>query len=423
MDKKVYDTYCTILKEELLPALGCTEPIAIAYAAAKAREVLGKIPEKISVDSSGNIIKNVKGVTVPNSGGMFGIEAAAALGTVGGDADSELEVLQSVTPDDVAKAKQFIEEGRCSCGLVKGIENLYILVRAEANGDSALVEIKNKHTNITRIEKNGEVIFSQEGEKNTEKKADKSLLDVKDIITFADECDIKDVAEVIERQIEMNSAIAEEGLKGEYGASVGRTLLTYYDKNDVRVRAKAKAAAASDARMSGCALPVVINSGSGNQGATVSIPVIEYALHLNVSRDVLIRALVVSNLIALLQKNYIGSLSAFCGAVSAAAGAASGIIYLYGGRYEQISDVITNTLANLGGVVCDGAKASCAAKIASSVDAAVMAGVMAGKGLTFPAGQGLVKDDINKTIESFGRVGREGMKETDIEILNIMLEG
>ncbi len=422
MNQEIYTACCQILKEELVPALGCTEPIAIAYAAAKAREVLGQMPKGITVHCSGNIIKNVKGVTVPNSGGMMGIEAAAILGTLGGDACRELEVLQGITAQDREQAKQLVESGYCRCLLARNIDNLYVLVRAQADTDYACVEIKGKHTHITRIEKNGVVLREESDTKQSKSKADRALLSIQEIILFADSCATEDVKEVIQRQIELNTAIAEEGIRGSYGASVGRTLLTYYDKEDVRVRAKAKAAAASDARMSGCALPVVINSGSGNQGVTVSLPVIEYARHLQLGEEEMMRALVVSNLVAVYQKRHIGNLSAFCGAVSAAAGAASGIIYLYGGRYQQISAAITNTLANLGGVVCDGAKASCAAKIASSVDAAVMAGVMAGKGISFPAGQGLVKENVEKTVESIGRMGREGMRETDVEILEIMLE-
>lgn len=423
MDQKTYNAYTAILQGELVPALGCTEPIAIAFAAAKAREALGKMPTKLRVDCSGNIIKNVKGVAVPNSEGMMGIAPAATLGAVGGDGSRGLEVLESITPEHIRQAKALLADGWCDCGLLEGVENLFIKVRAEDGADYALVEIRSQHTHITRIERNGKVLFEQEDLKKTGGLQEaKERLNVKDIIAFADEVDIEDVREVIERQIDMNTAIANEGLAGEWGAQIGRTLLDSYDKGDVRVRAKAMAAAASDARMSGCSLPVVINSGSGNQGATVSLPVIVYAQHLDASREQLIRGLVLSNLIALLQKRYIGSLSAFCGAVCATAGAVSGIIYLHGGRYEQISMAITNTLANVGGIVCDGAKPSCAAKIASSIDAGIMAGVMAGKGIVFRDGQGIVKGDVEQTVASVGRMGREGMRETDVEILNIMLD-
>ena len=422
MQEKIIETYASILKTELIPALGCTEPIAIAYAAAKAREVLGCMPQSISVDCSGNIIKNVKGVTVPNSGGMMGIDVAATLGVVGGDASKALEVLQSIRPEHIEKTKELVEAGFCKCGLVDGVANLYILAKATAGDQSALVEITTKHTHITKIEKNGEIIFSQADCKNDASAPDKSLLNVKDIIEFAGVVDIPLIKDVLEQQIRLNTAIATEGLSHAYGAEVGRTLLKYYDKDDVRIRARAMAAAGSDARMSGCALPVVINSGSGNQGMTVSLPVIEYAKELGSTHEELLRALCVANLIALLQKRYIGSLSAFCGAVCAATGAASGITYLHGGRYEEISRTITNTLANVGGIVCDGAKPSCAAKIASSVDAAIMGYLMgAEEGKAFRSGEGLVKDNVEETIESVGRMGREGMRSTDTEILNIMI--
>lgn len=424
MDQKIYDTYLQILKNELVPAMGCTEPIALAYAAAKAREALGCEPERMEVDCSGNIIKNVKGVKVPNSGGMMGIPAAAVLGVLGGDASKELEVLENITPAHVKRAQELIARDFCKCGLLEGVENLQIIVRCFAGANSSLVEICSKHTYITRIEKNGALFFSQPPlTESASGQPDKDLLNVQDIIAFSEEVKLEDVQALIQRQIDLNYAIAKEGILGEYGANVGRTLLKYYDKADVRVRAKGMAAAGSDARMSGCPMPVVINSGSGNQGIAVSVPVIEYAKHLHSSDETLIRALVVSNLIALLQKRYIGSLSAFCGAVCAAAGAASGIIYLYDGRYEEISRTITNTLANVGGIVCDGAKESCAAKIASAVDAGIMAGVMAGKGKTsFTPGQGLVKESVEKTIQSIGRMGCDGMKATDVEVLKIMLE-
>ncbi|WRS26311.1 L-serine ammonia-lyase, iron-sulfur-dependent, subunit alpha [Oscillospiraceae bacterium MB08-C2-2] len=424
MEQKVYNAYVAILENELVPALGCTEPIAIAYAAAKAREILGKMPQAIVVNSSGNIIKNVKGVTVPNSDGLVGINVAAILGVVGGNASKELEVLADIVPEHIEQTKKLMEQDFCTCGLVEGVEGLYIWVEAKAGEDTVSVEITGKHTYITKIEKNGEVLFTQpapDGHENPA--ADKDLLDVADIITFADTVRLEDVDDVINRQINFNSAIAQEGLAGSWGAQIGKTLLKHYGKEDVQIRARAAAAAGSDARMNGCAMPVVINSGSGNQGMTVSLPVVEYAREWNKSHEELIRALVLSNLIALLQKKYLGSLSAFCGAVCAATGAASGITYLHGGRYEEISKTITNTLANVGGIVCDGAKSSCAAKIASAVDAGILGFIMSTEeGNSFNSGEGLVKDNVERTIESFGRMGREGMRGTDIEILNIMLE-
>lgn len=426
MDKKVYDAYVAILKTELVPALGCTEPIAIAFAAAKARDVLGSFPEKIQVDASGNIVKNVQGVTVPNSGGLKGIDVAATLGAVGGDAESGLEALSKITEEQIKKTKQLVDSGFCTCSLVDGKDNLYIRVTAKSGGDTAVVVVSEKHTNIVYVEKNGEIIVDKKapGVKNDAgNEANKSLLSVRDIIRFADEVNIDDVRAVIERQIEYNTAISKEGLAREYGARIGRTLEKLYDKNDVRVRARAAAAAGSDARMSGCPLPVVINSGSGNQGMTVSLPVIEYAKEWNVPHDKLIRALVLANLIALLQKRYIGSLSAFCGAVCAATGAGCGITYLHGGDEDAVARTITNTLADVGGIVCDGAKPSCAAKIASAVDAAILGFELGShEGVAFKSGEGLVKESAEDTIRSFGRMGRDGMRSTDTEILHIMLE-
>ncbi len=422
MDKFLYNNYCGILKAELVPALGCTEPIAIAFAAAKARDVLGCLPEHIEMSCSGNIIKNVKGVTVPNSGGMKGIDAAATLGVVGGDAASQLEVLENVTREHIEKTRRLIEKGFCSCNLVEDVANLYIVACAKGQGHEAEVTIINRHTYITKIVKDGQTIFECSLEHDEDSNAvDRSKLNVKDILDFADEVDIDDVREVLERQVAYNTAIAQEGLNKNYGAQVGRTLIQYYG-NNVKTRARAKAAAGSDARMSGCSLPVVINSGSGNQGMTVSLPVIEFAKELNLSEEALFRALVVSNLIAIHQKKYIGSLSAYCGAVSAACGAGAAITYMTGGGYEKIGETIVNTIANVGGIVCDGAKPSCAAKIASAVDAAILAHYMGMVNRTFHPGEGIVKESVEETIRSIGYIGRVGMKHTDVEILNIMID-
>lgn len=424
MDQTIYDSYVRILRRELVPALGCTEPIAIAYAGAKAREVLGTMPESVHLRCSGNIVKNVKGVTVPNSDGMMGLEAAVTLGIVGGDASRGLEVLQSISRRDIQRTRQLLAGQYCTCALAEQVENLYIEVSVAAGGESAAVEIQSHHTHITKILKNGRIVFSQDcaADADSSLEQDRARLNVQDILSFANEVALSDVQETLERQMEMNGRIAREGLAHAYGAQVGRTLLKYYDSGDVRVRARAMAAAGSDARMSGCSLPVVINSGSGNQGMTVSLPVVEYARELDAGHDRLCRALVVANLIALLQKYYIGSLSAFCGAVCAGTGAACGICYLHGGGYEEIARTITNTLCNVGGIVCDGAKPSCAAKIAAAVDAGILGFLMASKeGTAFRSGEGLVQEDIEQTIQSVGRVGREGMRSTDLEILNIML--
>lgn len=421
MDSSRYDNYLRILKNELVPALGCTEPIAIAYAAAKAREVLGEFPDHVEMVCSGNIIKNVKGVIVPNSGGLKGIDAAAALGIVGGDASRELEVLEGVTEADIEKTKNLIAAGFCSCSLQEGVENLYIVAKVTKGAHNAEVTIINRHTLITRIVKDGDVLYEHQVSEQSPDYVDKSLLNVKDILAFASEVNLEDIREVIGRQIALNTAISEEGMKNPYGAEVGRTLVDIYG-DDVKTRARAYAAAGSDARMGGCSMPVVINSGSGNQGMTVSLPVIEYAKELQASEEKLYRALVVSNLIAIHQKKYIGSLSAYCGAVSAACGAGAGITWLCGGGEEEIGLTIINTIGNVGGIVCDGAKSSCAAKIAASVDAALLAHYMAMKHRSFQPGEGLVRGDVEGTIRSLGYVGRVGMKSTDTEILNIMID-
>lgn len=422
MDKNLYENYINILKEELVPALGCTEPIAIAFAGAKVREVLGDMPESVVVKCSGNIIKNVKGVTVPNSNGLKGIDVAAVLGIVGGDASKNLEVLSSIKQEDIDNTKKLLETDFCKCELIENVENLYIIIEAKNKKSNAIVEIRNGHTNITKIIKDGKEIFKSDDNSSSNSNTDRESLTVKDIYTFANEVKIEDIKDIISRQINMNTAISKEGMKNEYGASVGKTLLKHYGENDIRNKAKAYASAGSDARMGGCAMPVVTNSGSGNQGITASIPVIEYASHLKVSEEKLYRALVLSNLIAILQKKHIGKLSAFCGVVCAATGAASGIAYLHDATYKEITDTIINALCTIGGMVCDGAKSSCASKIAEAIDCGILAFNMARDGKVFKSGDGLVKDDVEATIDSIGRMAKEGMKATDVEILNIMIE-
>ena len=419
MDTPFYQAYIDILKRELVPALGCTEPIAIAYASATARAVLGDLPSKLLVECSGNIIKNVKGVTVPNSGGLKGINVAATLGVVGGNPEEKLNTLQNVTPADIEKTKRLVSEGYCECALKAEVENLYILVTAFGKNETyAKVEIRGEHTHITRIEKNGQILLKTEVKEQST--TDMSRLNVRDILDFAEHTDLAAVKDILENQIQLNSAISDEGMRHHYGADVGKTILRNYGA-DIKTRARARAAAGSDARMSGCAMPVVINSGSGNQGIAVSMPVIEYAKEYGMTREKLYRALLVANLISLHQKRYIGSLSAYCGATSAACGAACGIAFLMDATYEEICQTIVNTICNIGGMVCDGAKPSCAAKIASAVDAGINAYLMAKDGLGFSEGEGLAEGDIEKTIQNLGRVGKEGMKETDEEILKIML--
>lgn len=421
MEDKIYQSYLEILKEELVPALGCTEPIALAYAAANAREVFGRMPERMDVFCSGNIIKNVKSVTVPNSGGMHGIEAAAVLGAVGGRADKKLEVLEAVTEEERKQVRALLDHNFCTCHLQEGVENLYIRVEMTGKGHCAKVTISGQHTHIEQVEKDGKILYADMQVNEEPQEPDKrNLLNVKDILSFADLVRMEEIEEVIGRQVEMNTAISEEGLRNHYGAEVGRTLLAVYG-DDIKVRARAKAAAGSDARMNGCSMPVIINSGSGNQGMTCSLPVIEFAKEWKVSKERMYRALVVSNLIAIHQKKYIGSLSAYCGAVSAACGAGAAITYLYGGDYGAVSNTITNTIANMGGVVCDGAKSSCAAKIASAVDAAIMAHMLENADHCFHPGEGLVRENVEDTIQSIGYVGRVGMKDTDVTILNLMI--
>lgn len=414
--------YTNILKEELVPALGCTEPTSIAYVSAKAREVLGEFPKEVIVQSSGNIIKNVKGAVVPNSGNLRGIEAAAIIGIIGGKPEKELEVLSDVTQDNIDEAKKLINTDYCKVKLLKSKANLHIIVTVKSHNNSALVEIVHTHTNIVRIEKNNKVVLEKlyNSDDINGSLIDRSCLNVRDIKEFADTVELNQLQDIIKLQIKYNSDISSEGLINYYGANVGSNLLKH-SLHEIKTIAKAATAAGSDARMSGCILPVIINSGSGNQGITVSLPVIEYAKHLKVDEEHLIRALIFSNLIAIHQKTKIGRLSAYCGVVSAACGSGAGITYLYNGTYEQICSTITNTLANVSGMICDGAKPSCAAKIASAVDAAIMAHELAMDNRVFQPGEGIVKDDIEDTISSIGQIGGNGMKETDQEILKVML--
>ena len=416
-----YAQYLEILREELIPAMGCTEPIAMAYAAAKARQVLGKMPEKIDIVISGNIIKNVKSVVVPNTGGMKGITAAVAAGIVVGDPDKQLEVLADVKAEDIPKIAEFISNCEMTVMKASSGKMLDIDLSLYAGEDSVRLRICDYHTNIVLIEKNGEVLHEADTDGDADSEADRSVLNVRDILDFAESVDIECVRELLEKQIEYNLAISEEGLRGEYGAAIGKTLLETRG-DDVRVRARAQAAAGSDARMSGCELPVVIVSGSGNQGMTASLPVVVYALDMHATHEQLLRALVVSNLITIHQKTPIGRLSAFCGAVSAGCGAAAGVAWLAEGTYEAVSQTIKNTLGMISGTVCDGAKPSCATKIASAVEAGLLGFDLYEKGKALHGGDGILKDDVERTIESVGQLAREGMRETDEEILDIMLE-
>ena len=418
---KIYQAYVEILKRELVPAMGCTEPIAIAYCAAKAREALGALPDKITVAASGNIIKNVKSVIVPNTEGRKGIEAAAAIGVLAGDASAELEVIARVKPEDKAQLSQYMETTDIQVEAAQSEHVLDIIVTVSKGTDTAQVQVVNEHTNIVKICKNDQIILEKEIVDTAEPgKPDYECMTIEDIYDFAMTCDLADVQELLDRQIAYNTAISDEGLKNDYGANIGKTLLKAYG-NDIHIRARARAAAGSDARMNGCEMPVVINSGSGNQGMTVSLPVIEYAKELGSSQEELYRALLLSNLVTLHEKEGIGRLSAYCGAISAGAGAGAGIAWLCSKDYESVIHTIVNALAITSGIVCDGAKASCAAKISAAVDAGIMGFEMYRNGQQFYGGDGLVLKGVENTIRNISRLGRIGMKETDKEIIKMMI--
>ena len=422
MDQETYDAYVAILEEELVCAMGCTEPIAVAYCAALARQTLGTLPERVDVAASANIIKNVKSVVVPNTGGARGIEAAAAAGVVAGDADAKLEVLAGVTDEQIAEMRDFLATHEVTVAPSERPWIFDIQVRVEAAGRTAFCEIAGAHTNVIRVERDGEVLLDNPYEDAAEGEAggtDRSCLSVEKIIQFADEVNLDDVKQVLGRQIACNTAIAQEGLHGNWGAGIGKVLLEAYG-DGVANRAKAWAAAGSDARMGGCELPVVINSGSGNQGLTASVPVIVYAQELGVSHEELLRALVVSNLVTIHLKTGIGRLSAYCGATSAGAGAAAGITYLYGGRADEISHTVVNAIAIDSGMVCDGAKASCAAKIASAVEAGLLGMQMQSQGKQFYGGDGIVVKGVENTIRNVGVLAAQGMRETDRTIIELM---
>lgn len=423
MDQILYQSYLNILGEELVPAMGCTEPIAVAYAAAVATKELGMTPERVDIRVSGNIIKNVKSVVVPNTGGQRGLDTAAAAGIVCGNPDLELEVISKATKVDHARIADYLRQAKftiieSNSGYIFDID---ILVYAAEH--SARCRIAGFHTNIIRIEHDGEILkdvpYTEAGQNHA---TDRSLLNINSIVEFADIVCIEDVKPLLDRQISYNMAIAKAGLEGNYGASIGQVLLKSYG-NSAHNRAKAYAAAASDARMNGCSLPVIINSGSGNQGITSSVPVIIYAEELKVSEETRYRALTVSNLVTIHLKTGIGRLSAYCGAISAGVGAAAGITYLYGGSQKEISHTIVNALAIDSGVICDGAKSSCAAKIASAVEAGLVGMEMYRQGHQFYSGDGIVTKGVENTIRNVGRLAKVGMAQTDKEIISIMVSG
>ena len=416
-----YQAYLQILKEELIPAMGCTEPIAVAYAAAVARKTLGAVPERVCVGASGSMIKNVKSVIVPNTDHLKGIPAAAAAGIVAGDPKKELEVIASVTKEQITAMKEFLQTTPVEVEHIDNGITFDIIVTLTRGTDTSMVRIANYHTNVVHIEKNGEVLkdIPVNGEEE-EGLTDRSLLDMEHIWDFIHTVDVNDIREVLERQKTYNMAIAREGMRGKYGSNIGALLLDM-NGNDVRTRARAMAAAGSDARMNGCELPVIINSGSGNQGITASVPVIVYATELGVDEDTMYRAMALSDLTTIHQKTPIGRLSAYCGAVSAGAGSGAGIAYLSGASYDEVVHTVINAVAIISGMVCDGAKASCAAKIAEAVDAGIIGYYMAKRGQNFDDGDGIVTAGIEATIRNVGRLAKEGMKETNDEIISIMI--
>lgn len=419
--RQKYQDYINVLKEELIQAMGCTEPIAIAYAGAIAREHLGCLPERVEIEVSGNIIKNVKSVIVPNTGGLRGIEVAAAAGIVAGDAAKELKVISEVSTEAVAVIHKFLESTPITVNFSDSKKIFDIMITVYGNGHSAYVRICEFHTNIVEIREDDKYVLQKDiAVEDSLGFTDRGFMNVQEIIEFADTARIEDVKDILDLQIECNVNISEEGLAGDYGANIGKVLLKTYGTDDVKIRAKAKAAAGSDARMNGCEMPVVINSGSGNQGITASIPVIEYAKELGVSDEKRYRALLVSNLITIHLKSGIGRLSAYCGAVSAGCASGAGIAYLYGGGVDEVSHTIVNSLAITSGIICDGAKASCAAKIATAIDAGILGYHMYKEGQQFYGGDGIVSKGVENTIKNVGQLAKEGMATTDQEILKIM---
>lgn len=416
-----YQSYIQILREELIPAMGCTEPIALAYAAAKAREVLGALPDRVHIGASGSIIKNVKSVIVPNTDHLRGIPAAAAAGIVAGKAEKELEVISEVSKEQIERMKVFLNDTEITVEHIDLGATFDIVVDVWNGTSHAQVRIADFHTNLVHIEKDGQILLDIPVKEDFhEGLTDRSLLDVESIWDFITTVDVEDIRELLKRQIEFNTAIAEEGLRNDYGANIGKVLLKTYGY-DVRTRAKAMAAAGSDARMNGCELPVIINAGSGNQGMTCSLPLLEYAKEYQIPEETLYRALALSNLIAIHQKTGIGRLSAYCGAVTAGAAAGAGIAYLSGGGYKEVVHTVVNALAIVSGMICDGAKASCAAKIAASVDAGILGYHMYLNGQQFYGGDGIITKGIEATISNVGRLGKEGMKGTNEEVIKMMI--
>lgn len=416
-----YSAYTRLVHYELRPAMGCTEPIAVAYACAKARALLGCLPERVELVVSGNIIKNVKSVVVPNTGGRRGLKTSAAVGVTAADESRELECLAQLTDADREAIDAYLQRDCIQIDVATSGRVFDLDVTVYAGENSARVRIADAHTNIVHLSRNGEILLDKPLIDAMDD-PDEGLLTVEGIVDYADSVDLDDVREPLERQIAYNTAISDEGLKNTYGASIGRVMLQGYGKEDVHIRAKARAAAGSDARMNGCELPVIIVSGSGNQGITATMPLVEYAQTYGVEHDRLLRALIVADLLTVHQKTGIGRLSAFCGAVNAACGAAAGIAYLMGGGLKEVSHTLVNALAIVSGMVCDGAKASCAAKIVAALEGGLMGYEMYRNGFQFYSGDGLVKKGVENTIGNIARLGKKGMSETDREILRMMIE-
>lgn len=417
---KIKADFLAILTGELIPAMGCTEPIALAFASARAREVLGGTPERIIAYCSGNIIKNVRCVSIPNSGGMIGVEAACALGAFGGNASRVMEVLEEVTEENLSATKEFLSQGRCQVNYLDSEIPLHFIIEAKRKDDTVTVEVRHAHTNIVRIEKNGETVYKNKAAIDETASVDRSALSIETIKEFADTIEISKIKSMLDMQIRCNMDIAYEGMSGDYGIGIGKAIRESYP-DSVVTRMRAYAAAASEARMDGCDMPVIINSGSGNQGIASSVPVIVYAREMSIPQEKLYRALAFSGLMTVYQKEFIGKLSAFCGAVSASCAAGAAITYMVGGTVRQIEDTIDNTLADIPGIICDGAKISCAAKIASALDAAMLAHSMAMKGKAYAANTGILKEDAGETISCVGYIGKVGMRQTDQEIVRVML--
>lgn len=432
MEKKSpeYRKYTSILEEELIPAMGCTEPIAVAYCAAVARETLGMAPDRVEIFASGNIIKNVKSVVVPNTNGMRGIAAAAAAGIVAGDPTKELQVIACVTDEEKETLRAFLEQVPIKIEIASSglVFDLTVILHAGEHRSKA--RIANFHTNIVYVERDGKVLRETEIQANTETElTDRTFMTAESILDYADSVILDDVRPLLRRQIECNMAIAEEGIRGDYGANIGSVLLKSYQdlsdlhsENSILLKCRAYAAAGSDARMNGCEMPVIINSGSGNQGITASVPVIVFARESGIDEERLYRALVLSNLLAIYQKTPIGRLSAYCGVINAGTAAVCGIAYLKGESFKMIAHTLVNSLAVSSGVICDGAKASCAGKIALALDIAILGYRMYQNGQQFYGGDGIVKKGVDRMVSGVGRLGREGMRGTDEEILRIMLE-